>query len=57
MAIWEFTEHSDEHLEQIFEHCEALRGLGIEQDKDMMTKLRLEISSRWKRVLAKKEDQ
>ncbi|KKM76076.1 hypothetical protein LCGC14_1383910 [marine sediment metagenome] len=42
MGIWEFTEQSNEDLDSIIEHCEALQELGIEQDEDMMAELRAE---------------
>jgi len=39
MGIWEFTEQSQEELQEILSHCEALEKLGIEQDEEMMTEL------------------
>jgi len=39
MGIWEFTNQTDEELESIIGHCEALEKLGIEQNEDMMEEL------------------
>jgi len=46
MAIWEFTEKSTENRNKILRHCEALEELGINQDEDMMTELKVEIMLR-----------
>lgn len=44
--MWEFTEFSDDDLDKIITHCEALENLGIEQDEDMMRELYAEKEKR-----------
>ena len=46
MGIWEFEQHTDEDLDSIIEHCEALIEFGIEQDEEMMEELYAEQGKR-----------
>lgn len=42
MVIWEFTNFSDEDLEEIHDAALVLNSFGIEQDEDMMVEIKKE---------------